>query len=689
MNVRYSIFYICCTIIIAFFVWKLRGSPERFISWLVPKRIYAHRSNLLDIKLFLASRLFIALGIMGAVFFPTTVAYFLLHWLNGGALEASPTSWTQGLIVTMIIVATSDFCKYWAHRAHHEMPFLWPFHAVHHSADVLTPLTVQRTHPVEPILRNFLITIVVGIVQGFVLYAFVGQINVVTIGGANALYFMFNALGANFRHSHIWISYGRVLEHILISPAQHQIHHSVAVKHHDKNYGSMFALWDWMFGTLYIPTEQEKLTFGVSDGNGQPVDQPYPTLVAALILPFKECWEAIAAKLKQNTGMTRISTPNKLTMSEGFSLWLDVLRAGAALMVLFGHMAHIRFTRGDYYFLREWNVASDAVAVFFVLSGVVIAYAAGRDQTLGRYAFNRVTRVFSVLFPALLLTLAFDAIGTRIDMSAYPDGYYQELPIGEFLWRGLTVTNLWTGLTDWVRLGSNGPIWSLSYEVGFYLLFGAIVFLKGALRAVVLALLVLLVGIPVLAMFPAWLLGVLVWKLTPRTNSKNLMTKAWCYAIGSIVLLIGLKTSGIPELLEYLTILALKPLNHHNVLVYSNEVLWNTLLALLVAVHLLGVRVLTANTASRKEGWVSRCVRWIAGCSFSLYVVHYPTLHLLDATLPETLPGYDIWLLVLTLLICFGFAALFERPLRQYRAASLAAWKWFIGFTFRLSKTTQ
>ncbi|MDC0136437.1 sterol desaturase family protein [Sulfitobacter sp.] len=116
---------------------------------------------------------------------------------------------------------------------------------------------------------------------------------------------MFNALGANFRHSHIWISYGPVLEHILISPAQHQVHHSVATKHHDKNYGSIFAIWDWIFGTLYVPKTVETLTFGVSDGTGKPMEQPYPTLMAAMVLPFKESGQAIRRRLSQGTDSTQ------------------------------------------------------------------------------------------------------------------------------------------------------------------------------------------------------------------------------------------------------------------------------------------------------------------------------------------------------------------------------------------------
>lgn len=360
-------------------------------------------------------------------------------------------------------------------------------------------------------------------------------------------------------------------------------------------------------------------------------------------------------------------------MKPGFSLWLDVLRAGAALVVLFGHMAHVRFTRGDYYWLREINIASDAVILFFVLSGVVIAYAAGRDGSLGRFAFNRLTRVWTVVLPALVLTVLFDAWGVSINPAAYPEDYYQPKPLWEMAWRGLSFTNEWQGaLSDRLRLGTNGPLWSLSYEVGFYALFAVALYLRGALRWVLAALIALLVGVPILALLPAWGLGVAVWYLVaPRASPPDVSSwkKAWGLAIGAPVVLILLKAMGLDARLTALTVETLAPLSHHAVLGYSDEVLWNSVMAVLIAAHLIGVWQLCTLRAIAPEGGFARAVRWVAGGSFSLYVVHYPALHLLDATLPETLPLYDLWLLGGVLAICFGFAALFERPLGFYRKA--------------------
>ncbi len=294
-NERISALYILCTLVLAFVIWLASGRGTRFRQWLLPREVYTHRSNLLDIKLFITNKFLSFVGLTGAVFFPPLVAFAVLQMLHGGpAPEAiEPAGWALGLLATVIIVMTSDFCKYWAHRWHHELKALWPFHAVHHSADVMTPLTVMRSHPVETMIRNLLISAILGAVQGVMLFLIVGRIDLVTLGGANALYFLFNALGANLRHSHIWLSYGRVMEHVFISPAQHQIHHSRAVEHHDKNYGSMFALWDWAFGTLYVPERREGLEFGLADAEGTPIPQPYETLGAALFGPFRESWAAL------------------------------------------------------------------------------------------------------------------------------------------------------------------------------------------------------------------------------------------------------------------------------------------------------------------------------------------------------------------------------------------------------------
>jgi sterol desaturase/sphingolipid hydroxylase (fatty acid hydroxylase superfamily) len=99
-----------------------------------------------------------------------------------------------------------------------------------------------------------------GISIGIGVYLFGHKLDVIDVLGANVFIFLFNLFGANLRHSHIWLSWGNRVENWFISPAQHQIHHSMDKSHYDKNFGSALAIWDKLFGSLLLAgqTEQPK-----------------------------------------------------------------------------------------------------------------------------------------------------------------------------------------------------------------------------------------------------------------------------------------------------------------------------------------------------------------------------------------------------------------------------------------------
>lgn len=106
-----------------------------------------------------------------------------------------------------------------------------------------------------------------------------------TVLSINAVDFAWNATGSNLRHSHVWLSYPRWLSHLLISPAMHQVHHSADPRHHDKNLGNIFALWDWLFGTLYLPERVEPVSFGLGDAGAG-----HETLRGLYARPFVDAW---------------------------------------------------------------------------------------------------------------------------------------------------------------------------------------------------------------------------------------------------------------------------------------------------------------------------------------------------------------------------------------------------------------
>src|SRR5690606_24355142 len=96
------------------------------------------------------------------------------------------------------------------------------------------------------------------------------------------------------RHSHIWLNYPEWLSHIFISPAQHQIHHSTEVRHFDKNLGLIFAFWDKLFGTLYVPKGYEKFSFGINKKKPNPFNNVWDMYVQ----PFRGAWQLVCPHSK-------------------------------------------------------------------------------------------------------------------------------------------------------------------------------------------------------------------------------------------------------------------------------------------------------------------------------------------------------------------------------------------------------
>ena len=183
------------------------------------------------------------------------------------------------MLFTLVLFLAEDFKRFIVHYAFHRIPLLWAFHKVHHSAEVLTPITLYRSHPIETLKSRTSSVFVLGAVTGLFVYVFPGKLSAVEILGVDALGFMFNALGANLRHSHIPFSFGK-LDRWIVSPHMHQVHHSMNKAHHDKNFGSCFAFWDRLWGTLYLPISDERIKFGCHNGGQH-------TLLSQWFSPFK------------------------------------------------------------------------------------------------------------------------------------------------------------------------------------------------------------------------------------------------------------------------------------------------------------------------------------------------------------------------------------------------------------------
>ena len=269
------------------------GSNRGLLRFLFPPEVYRHPSAIIDYQLVLMNRLLGPAALLAGLFLGsasvTAVAQLTQHALAdlaGGQVSQLEWTFRTSLLFALGITVVQDFTTFVTHGLSHRVPLLWEFHKVHHSAAVLTPLTVNRKHPVYNLLGRAVDLAVVGPVQGLFAFLFVGQAEPVTLFGANIVFSLFHLAGANLRHSHIWLPFGQRLSHVFISPAQHQIHHSMAPRHWNKNFGEVFAVWDWLCGTLYVPSrEREVLEFGIP---GSARDE-HSTLLKVYFVPFINC----------------------------------------------------------------------------------------------------------------------------------------------------------------------------------------------------------------------------------------------------------------------------------------------------------------------------------------------------------------------------------------------------------------
>ena len=267
---RVFLFYILISILIAtaWFMINKKLSLKKTLIKIFDKKIFFSKSAKSDYKIFLINQL-IMMIVSPFLITQLTIAtalYFYFHtidWLSAGMFVGIAKIYII-LSFTIFQFTIDDFSKYIVHRFMHKWPVLWALHKVHHSATVLTPMTVFRTHPLEGIVFSLRSAITQAIGISLFFYLFGNLVSLYTIVGVNVFVFVFNILGSNLRHSHIGIRYWKWLEYIFISPAQHQLHHSVAFEHHDKNFGAALAVWDWLFGSLHHSVEFETLHLGIA-----------------------------------------------------------------------------------------------------------------------------------------------------------------------------------------------------------------------------------------------------------------------------------------------------------------------------------------------------------------------------------------------------------------------------------------
>jgi len=274
---------------IAAYAWAGGRSPREFLRRTFAARIWWHASARADYGFYLVNAVLYLLLVgpwlltVAGVAFPVRDGLKALFGPGPWFLELG---WGLALAYTLVHFLARDFGRWFGHWLQHRVPLLWEFHKTHHSAEVLVPLTNARAHPVDLIVMAVCGNACVGLVAGAALYLFGARLDIWHVYGINAIIFAFDLLGSNLRHAPVWLSYGPVLEKWLISPAQHQLHHSVDPKHWHKNMGFVLAVWDRLFGTLYVPKGHEAVTYGLGDGS----EPEYHGVARLYWVPVRRTW---------------------------------------------------------------------------------------------------------------------------------------------------------------------------------------------------------------------------------------------------------------------------------------------------------------------------------------------------------------------------------------------------------------
>ena len=240
----------------------------KLISW---QTYWWHPSSRFDLILFMFNRvlkLAIFLPIIGSHIAVAMLTAQMCLYFMGDSPSLNLSYGVMLGVFSIVLFVCEDASRFLLHFAFHRVPWLWRFHKIHHSAEVLTPLTLYRSHPVEVFLFSLRSVLVVGGVSGIFVYLFKGRISGWEILGVDALGFVFNFMAANLRHSHIPLSFGR-FERVFISPAQHQIHHSKDKEHRNKNFGVCLSIWDQMAGSWVKSRANQSLSFGLSPEKDQ------------------------------------------------------------------------------------------------------------------------------------------------------------------------------------------------------------------------------------------------------------------------------------------------------------------------------------------------------------------------------------------------------------------------------------
>ena len=285
--VTWTIFFGCGIVICLLSAVRqnFKFALKDLVEHCMPTNILTDKSFQMDLKIYLIGKLSYSIIALPSLLINGSVIVLVSSSLHeaipGGTKLPFNPAWAAACTVVMFVVA--EFAEVLCHYAEHKIPFLWELHKVHHSAVSLNPLTAKRTHPLAMVLEEIAAGLMTAVPGGLFVFLFaITPAEAMTLCLVASRVFAIATL-APLKHSHHQISLG-LFDRVLISPHMHQIHHSSAQQHWDKNFGTNLSVFDWIFGTAYKPNTGEKVIYGIS-GCSDVTLQNYNTLNGAYVQP--------------------------------------------------------------------------------------------------------------------------------------------------------------------------------------------------------------------------------------------------------------------------------------------------------------------------------------------------------------------------------------------------------------------
>jgi len=343
-------------------------------------------------------------------------------------------------------------------------------------------------------------------------------------------------------------------------------------------------------------------------------------------------------------------------------LFLDAMRIAAALTVMYLHAHNLWFPAQVHNATEpgEWSHAS--VIVFFVLSGYVIAHTTASNNRGGKqYAVARLSRLCSIVIPALLITAVIQFIVSNVNaelLKSYSRGFSG---LRYFLC-GLFLNNTWFFS---MSPPINGALWSLSFEFWYYAIFGLWLFRGKGTKGLLLPLVACLIAGPqILVMMPIWLAGCVAYSLKRPTLRAAI---AWPLVFVSIFCA-GLVVMHMPPMPFIIGT---------NYLLYANQFFtdWVTGLCFAVALWLLPQGAAAPKHQPARAGWF----RKLADLTFPLYVLHYPLLILWGAMFTFKNSAVQFWSAVTSVFFIAIIAGYF---LDRERKVWQRLFRWVVNLEF-------